>query len=239
MSRIIFVLLLLIGSANAQDSTFNSGTSTTLSKGQFYFKVDSSYPRMTFSAELVVYDSMRLIGYQKKDSTLVIIGDSARFIRVLLQSMAWYSKFNVRYPKRDTVKWKPYYQKKKHHPHNTESFQWGGPLPDSLRVILGETKTANTTISGKTYPLKFDSLGNGLRFLGGKLSYDSTDTVKNAITSTKWIRDTLFSAKGFRVWEPTEFYPLWKKALWFITGIILSVLGFVLIEAFRAKEQSS
>lgn len=254
--RYFLFLLMLTTTAYAQDtSIFNGALNSGLSV--------TAVPRETFAAELIVYDSNRIIGYQKKDSTLVIIGDSARFIRILVESMSWNGAFKVRYPKRDIVKWKPYYQKKTHHPHNTASLpRWGGPLQRS-GILYPDGDTAWFMDYQKRHPKEFaamdkhndsmdhvqlgglitkdtkissDSLGNGLRFLGGKLSYDTTDSVKNAITSTHWIRDTLFSAKGFRVWEPTEFYPWWKKALFFVAGIIMTVLAFVAIEGFRAKE---
>lgn len=51
-----------------------------------------------YMSDVMVYDSMRLVAYQKKDSTMVIIGDSATVIRVLLESMDWTRRLKVKYP---------------------------------------------------------------------------------------------------------------------------------------------
>lgn len=53
---------------------------------------------MKFMSDVMVYDSTRLVAYQKKDSTMVIIGDSATVIRVLLESMDWTRRLKVKYP---------------------------------------------------------------------------------------------------------------------------------------------
>lgn len=51
------------------------------------------------NSDVMVYDSAKLIAYQKHDSTMVIIGDSATVIRVLLESMDYTRKLKVKYPK--------------------------------------------------------------------------------------------------------------------------------------------
>lgn len=260
--KYLFFLLMLIGSAKGQDTSIFNGTANSgLSV--------SAVPRETFSAELVVYDSTRLIGYQKKDSTLVIIGDSARFIKIILESMLWTREFKVRYAKRkykqnlilipgkgtiiiryqdtifsriDTVKWTPYYQKKKYHPHNTVPMPNGTsffPYPDgdtawfmdyqkrhpkeftdsALKIYYGGVLQSNDPV--------FHPLGKGLKFTGATLTTDSVDTI--------------YSSNGFitgfkrDLWLP-ELYPWWKKALWMVAGaLVLCLIVFFYVLATEPK----
>lgn len=144
----------------------------------------------------------------------------------------------------DTVKWKPYYQKKKHHSHKDTIFSNGDLTFYGAGPQLGGLITKDTKISVPhglidTAILRYggyspDSLGTDL-----PLSWSGT------VTSFK--RDTLYSEKMLPMWDGNQGwvvrfdpdakpYPWWKKALWLVTGIIMSILGFVAIEAFRAKE---
>lgn len=58
----------------------------------------------------------------------------------------------------DTVKWKPYYQKKKHQPYKDTTFSNGDLTFTGAAPQLGGLITQNTTISGKTFKLTIDSL---------------------------------------------------------------------------------
>jgi hypothetical protein len=78
--KYLLIALLLIGSAKGQDSLgFQIGHT------QFIF-------------ELIGQDSIGMCGYQKPDSPFVVIGDSARIIKVLAESLDRTGKFHVRWP---------------------------------------------------------------------------------------------------------------------------------------------
>lgn len=158
----------------------------------------------------------------------------------------------------DSVKWKPYYQKKKHHPHNTVPIPNGTsffPYPDGDTAWFMDYQKRhpekfskdilNRTFGGRTLITK-----DGIK-LGGALQVDTTINGYGMTGSTPtWkainfdsfylsahglipkYKDSIYSIKGYNwdFWQtPVEAYPWWKKALWMVFGQLTMLITYLII----------
>lgn len=267
--KYLFYLLLLIGTAKGQDSTLH------LTPGLGHVE----------TLQFMGADSVGICGYQKPDSPFVVIGDSARLIKVLVESLDHTGKFRVRWPKKnidhfidtiiirhstdmpwepygitghpdETVKWKPYYQKKKHHKDSPKYFPL---LPDTHFGIYPDGDTSWFMDYQKRHPLEFTDSArnaeiNGAGIVGSVkwraitkptiqasrgLTLTGTPTITihsgyvvrwDTTKNHAWVRD------NYSDLEWTRPYPWWKKLLWVVLGVFIAVVIFVIVELIRAKE---
>jgi hypothetical protein len=113
------------------------------------------------------------------------------------------------YSKKDTVKWKPYYVKKKNYHYGTGYIPFGGRLPDTLR---------NTKIDSE-----FNGMGiRGKEKWGGKLLSDTM------FMSSLYRLAKIDSDRMLESFRPV--YPWWKKLLWVLLGIFISAVVIVIAE---------
>jgi hypothetical protein len=123
--------------------------------------------------------------------------------------------FVLKNPTIDTVKWKPYYQKKKHN--------------------LGEglTLSGRGTVTIDSFRMGYTRIpGPDVRF-GGKLQHLQPINFDSFYLSSHGLipkfKDTIYAMNGY-TWDfwktPVEAYPWWKKALWALLGAFILVVAF-------------
>ena len=175
-------LLLLIGSANAQDTPVFAEPNGMTNKGS------------------TLNNGLSITG-----STLYVSLDTPWML-----SHGWKLV--------DTVKWKPYYQKKKHHPRN-----------DTFYIGANDAHTSSGDLIIR---------GKDVRF-GGQLQRNQPINFDSFYLSAHGLipkyKDSINSIKGYTwdFWDkPVEVYPWWKKALWMVFGQLTMLITYLIIIRF-------